>query len=413
MDVDAATLTMQVEVVDGILANVSKDEAHDLHYKLRRWDSSSDLKMSARDGEFEALEGGIQVRFSEGHYNTGDYWLIPARAATEAIEWPNNQPQPPAGIHHHYAGLALIMAATVDGKRRLLVLSDCRRLFPPVTHESPAPESIQITQVRLVDPPDGTDLPIDSDVNATDLAQGIEIVCDDVIDERTILGQDTTNYGSEVKTSPTCFVTLEMPYPQSTARPYLSESHALSNIRGGLVTLPTVAKVLAVAALVVLGLIVLLRLLSAERPPLVVLALLAFIVVVIVIAILLLWCGAPRREGTVVGFRPLILAADVRIADQHKNIIQWRPAMETSTWLRSRLFWDLGRLSVNKVLVRLTLKGNCIWRGDKQRPLAYLDGDIFGVPGEHTPIELQFPSGDGRQGGDFEMWFWLSQDTYQ
>lgn len=100
------------------------------------------------------------------------------------------------------------------------------------------------------------------------------------------------------------------------------------------------------------------------------------------------------------------------IAHKQKNIIRWRPAMETSTWLRDRLFWELERLSVDRLLVRLTLKGNFIWWGDKQRPLAYLDGDIFGVPGEHTPIELQFPSGDGRQGGDFEMWFWLSQDNY-
>ena len=410
VDVDTASLTMRVEVVGGTLPNVSNEEARDLHYKLRRWDSSGDLKMPARDGEFAELEGGIQVRFSEGRYNTGDYWLIPARAATEEIEWPNNQPQLPAGVHHHYAGLALIVAATVHGKRQLLVLSDCRRLFPPLTHESPTPEGIQITQVRLVDPPDGPDLRIDSEVNATDLAQGIEIVCDEgSIDDQPIHGKETA---SGVATSPTCFVTLEMPYLRSTAQLYEREPNALSVIRSRLVALPTVAKVLAVAALVVLGLAVLLRLLSVDRSPWIVLAFFVLIAAIIVMAILLLWCESLRREGTVVGFRPLILASDVRIANQQKNIIRWRPATETGTWLRDRLFWELGRLSVDRLLVRLTLKGNFIWRGAEQRPLAYLDGDIFGVPGEHTPIELQFPSGDGRQGGDFEMWFWLSQDNH-
>ncbi len=61
------------------------------------------------------LEGGIQVRFSTGSYRAGDYWLIPARAATGEIEWPpfeipniNPQAQLPVGVQHHYCRLALI-----------------------------------------------------------------------------------------------------------------------------------------------------------------------------------------------------------------------------------------------------------------------------------------------------------------
>jgi len=46
-------------------------------------------------------------------YQTGDYWLIPARTATEDVEWPqdeNGNPiaLSPQGVEHHYAPLAII-----------------------------------------------------------------------------------------------------------------------------------------------------------------------------------------------------------------------------------------------------------------------------------------------------------------
>jgi hypothetical protein len=61
------------------------------------------------------------------------------------------------------------------------------------------------------------------------------------------------------------------------------------------------------------------------------------------------------------------------------------------------------------LLTHLKLKGNCI-RGLND-PTLYLDGDAFGITrqdpdGNH--IGLRIPqSGDGKRGGDFEMWFWL------
>jgi hypothetical protein len=62
------------------------------------------------------------------------------------------------------------------------------------------------------------------------------------------------------------------------------------------------------------------------------------------------------------------------------------------------------------ILARLTLKGNCIW--SESDPQVYLDGDTFGVAqtdasGRPT-LGLSLPSGDGRQGGEFQMWFWLT-----
>jgi hypothetical protein len=112
------------------------------HPKLRRWDQTG---TSAKDtgikttADWIELESGLQVRFSDGNYKSGDYWLIPARTATaEAqsgnIEWPKDAenkplPLPPAGIQHHYCRLALLQW---DGTQFTFV-EDCRRLFPPVT----------------------------------------------------------------------------------------------------------------------------------------------------------------------------------------------------------------------------------------------------------------------------------------
>ena len=62
------------------------------------------------------------------------------------------------------------------------------------------------------------------------------------------------------------------------------------------------------------------------------------------------------------------------------------------------------------ILARLTLKGNFIW--SQSDPQLYLDGDSFGVAqtdaSGRQDLGISLPSGDGRQGGDFQMWFWLT-----
>ncbi len=64
--------------------------------RLRRWDqvqfaTSNGIPLSAGNPQIP-LENGIQVQFAPGQYNSGDYWLIPARTATGNIEWPPNDP---------------------------------------------------------------------------------------------------------------------------------------------------------------------------------------------------------------------------------------------------------------------------------------------------------------------------------
>lgn len=121
------------------------------HPLLRRWDhgSSSYDTIPLREDTWLTLEDGIQICFEsvqqpqeedaqpEPHeYRTGDYWLIPARTATGDVEWPGDvgepEAQPPHGIDHHYAPLAIIENGQIvsiieDGQ--VVWEGDCRCSF--------------------------------------------------------------------------------------------------------------------------------------------------------------------------------------------------------------------------------------------------------------------------------------------
>ena len=108
--------------------------------RLRRWDQRGSDIVSLDAGAVPIvesdgtpltwldLEDGIQVAFdSGGDYHSGDYWLIPARVATQGILWPAQGAadawQAPQGIVHHYAPLGVLIFNT-DG---LQVTSQCRQ----------------------------------------------------------------------------------------------------------------------------------------------------------------------------------------------------------------------------------------------------------------------------------------------
>lgn len=122
------------------------------HPVLRRWDQvGEDMRdgLAVREGTSEndwiELEDGIRIQFSpptndqpniSNMYRSGDYWLIPARTVTSAIEWPeidkNGNPtteKEPFGIDHHYAPLAFI---TVEEDRHVTVEHDCRYVIHPL-----------------------------------------------------------------------------------------------------------------------------------------------------------------------------------------------------------------------------------------------------------------------------------------
>jgi prepilin-type processing-associated H-X9-DG protein len=115
--------------------------------KLRRWDGASTTGLqvvvpTTNDG-WIPLEDGVEVQFATGTFVTGDYWLIPARAATGNVEWPFTSPQQRRGIGHHYARLAVASLVNANS----LVLQDCRKIFFPLAEQPPA---LHVTGINWV-----------------------------------------------------------------------------------------------------------------------------------------------------------------------------------------------------------------------------------------------------------------------
>jgi Family of unknown function (DUF6519) len=118
--------------------------------KVRRWDHLESEYQVSKGGAIPLvesssnwleLEDGIQIQFlpseDDNQYQTGDYWLIPARVATGDIEWPNDVlvvdegapiAMPPEGISHHYAPLATLEFIKAEGNK--WKINDCRCDFP-------------------------------------------------------------------------------------------------------------------------------------------------------------------------------------------------------------------------------------------------------------------------------------------
>jgi hypothetical protein len=80
------------------------------------------------------LEAGVEVQFTAGSYAAGEYWLIPARAATGDIEWPPVADGPAAVRPFNrtlaYCPLALV---TRQGVTIANDVEDLRVEFPPLT----------------------------------------------------------------------------------------------------------------------------------------------------------------------------------------------------------------------------------------------------------------------------------------
>ncbi|MEO1203078.1 MAG: DUF6519 domain-containing protein [Pseudomonadota bacterium] len=124
---------LQVESVDPELRKVTFKEGvampaainADKHPYLRRWDqrdgdaSGITVVEGNDDRNWIRLEDGVEIQFPappdnapDHRYQTGDYWLIPARTSTRDVEWPGPAGDPaalpPQGVDHHYAPLRLI-----------------------------------------------------------------------------------------------------------------------------------------------------------------------------------------------------------------------------------------------------------------------------------------------------------------
>lgn len=166
------------------------------HPRLRRWDGASELPISipgTNDG-FIPLEDGVEVKFSNGTFRTGDFWQIPARTATADIDWQFTAPQPVRGVLHHYARLAFLRLKD-DGTPQ--PAQDARRVFRPLT---PTPLALHVK---------GINWPNDDFVVLETLTQsnvGLRILLDSTFNPNTV-------------NSSTMVVTLETVLPATPPRP--------------------------------------------------------------------------------------------------------------------------------------------------------------------------------------------------
>jgi hypothetical protein len=133
VDTTEMTVTLRLQEGSGLFEDYPEGSLK--HPLLRRWDHkkgdlteedepelAGDGALYVDEGKWLTLEDGVQIWFegSESpdivtNYQTGDYWLIPARVATGDVEWPEDLEDPdgklllpPHGTDHHYAPLAVI-----------------------------------------------------------------------------------------------------------------------------------------------------------------------------------------------------------------------------------------------------------------------------------------------------------------
>lgn len=112
--------------------------------------------------------------------------------------------------------------------------------------------------------------------------------------------------------------------------------------------------------------------------------------------------GGAILPGT---FMPLILDASLTLSSDKKTIL-WQPTASAQQ-LIAQMASELSILSYPpRVLARLAIKGNMIL-SDAATPL-HLDGDAFFDANGTRPDQL---SGDGRRGGTYETYFWLTWDV--
>ena len=327
---------------------------------LRRWDGTGTVTANTP----VELEDGVQIEFDGGTYAGGDYWLIPARTLTGKVEWPRNGGSPPApifesrhGTVHHYCALAVVDFA--GGSFSAPV--DCRPLFPPLT-------AIAASDVSY-DPAKCLNLS-----SAKTVQEAIDILCTASggeepgirIQKITLLSgkpleNDTLVDPKELARG--VRVTCDKPPFQDSVR----------NQKG----LPNPVCLVALDLPWPIN--------NTDRE---------------------LW---KVGSAGIVGFQRTTLAATV---NSDGNDIFWVPLSQAPNtvqqWLGESLLTTIFNQThgqIQRVLAHLTLRGNFIW--GQQDTKEYLDGDAFGVRADQgTGIAL--PSGNGRRGGDLEMWFWLA-----
>jgi len=87
------------------------------------------------------------------------------------------------------------------------------------------------------------------------------------------------------------------------------------------------------------------------------------------------------------------------------RVICWRPTSNARELLLNQLSNMV--LGNEDILARFTIRGSHIHQLDE--PEIYLDGEVTSTLDGAQPHNLNLPSGDGKRGGDFEVWFNVQQ----
>jgi len=295
----------------------------------------------------------------------GDYWLIPARTLTGKVEWPrdgagNSTFEARHGTRHHYAALAVV---SFTGGAFAADVLDCRKLFPPLTAIKASDVSYAPGACATLQGAHTVQEALDTLCQSTGGSErgihvkGVFLASNDPLVNDALLPPAAVLKGIRVDCDERLF------------EGSVVNKHGLPN------PLCTV---------------------TVELP----------------------WpLRAEERQfwavdaGAIIGYQPIVLGGEVVVRE---NAILWTPLAPAQKWLSDRLlqmYQEMTNEQNPRVLVRLRLRGSFIW-GPERDPKLYLDGEGFGLPGGDN-VDVKLPSGDGRRGGDFEMWFWFGRVVRQ
>lgn len=440
---------------------------------VRRWDGTGVVQIGvAPDSLWIDLEDGVQIEFADGAYLFGDYWTIPARTLTGAVEWQQDDAAPPEplfearhGTEHRYCALALL---TPLGDS-LWQATDCRPTFPAIT---------QLTTL-LYEGGDGQEaLPN----GATPLPLRVRVVNGQApVFAAQVLFTVIDGGGAVASNSPVpttapdgiaeCGWTLGAAGLQQVQATLLDGSGApipgqvidftaTVSLASGVAYQPGACDNLAAATTVQEALDILCQTAGGAPKE----------EAIRIVSVRTLWgnqeelandsifyavrlaegihiemdrefdatpfqdrVGLPinpvctvtldlpappsslrdhwQAQYPYLGFQPTILAANIRVDPEASKYIDWFPFDSTAEWLRRYFPRFLNRFDagIPGVLAHLTIRGNFIWarETDPFNPEIYLDGNTYGQLADDGSVGIRMPSGNGRRGGNFEMWFWL------
>jgi len=343
------------------------------HLILRRWDGEGIAQAVFNESTTPQLNlgDGVHIQFGGSNLQSGDYWQFAARSIDGSIEVLNNAP--PMGITRHRCALAVVRW----GLRVVLNLDIIAAIlanFPAVIAE------LQKTGKKEFDEEEVVDAALRAGLPATAIPQIRQLL-------RASAGRGRRTFGMTVVED------CREPFRPLTDFPGPEPGLHVTQVAVGDNNAPLQNDSDVQLESFLDGINILcdgnVDPGSVSRPT-------CFVTI-----------ETPASQITAAAlgttYQTLVLAANVGVAG---NTISWQADKRVDPLLRQ--FITTVPQADRGLLTRLTLKGNFIW--DRDNANRFLDGEAFGIrqPGTNN-TSLRLPSGDGRRGGDFEMWFWLAR----